>query len=81
VKEAIGAGADVLITDGLSAQDVARVVKLAKDLSSSVAVECAGTISLENVREYAEVGADFICISALTSSAPAKKVGFNIQPY
>jgi len=81
VKEAIGSGADGLILDGLSAGRVAELVKVARDLSSSVAIECSGAISVEEVRDYAEAGAGLIRIDALTQSAAAKKITFNIQPY
>ena len=81
VKAAIGAGADVLITDGLNASEVGKLVKLAKDLSSSVAIECVGAFLANGVRDYAEAGVDLIRVDALTQSAPPKNITFNIQPY
>jgi nicotinate-nucleotide pyrophosphorylase (carboxylating) len=81
VKGAVEAGADVLIIDGLNAGEVAPLVKLAKNLSPSVATQCSGVISLEQVREYAQAGVDLIRVDTLTDSAPAKKIAFNIQPY
>jgi len=81
VKGAIASGADVLIIDASSAGEVAQLAKVAKELSSVVAIEYAGTVSLDDVRAYAEAGADLIRIDALTSSAPSKKISFNVQPY
>ena len=81
VKEAVGCGADVMVVDGLSAGELSQLVKVARELSSSVAIEYSGTVSLETVRDYAEAGVDLIRIEALTSSAPAKKISFNVQPY
>src|SRR5262245_735539 len=62
VKEAIESGADALVIDGLNADDVSRLVKLAKDLSQGVVVECAGESNPDLVRAYAEAGADLIRI-------------------
>ena len=59
---------------------VAGLVTIARELSPTVAIECSGTISLENVRSYAEAGANVISVSALTNSAPAMNVSFVIQP-
>jgi nicotinate-nucleotide pyrophosphorylase (carboxylating) len=81
VKEAVGSGADLLIMDGLSAEETSQLVMVARELSASIAVECSGAISLEHVREYADAGADLICIDSLTNSAPVKRISFNIQPY
>lgn len=81
LKEAIAAGADVVALEGFPANTVSRLVRVAKDLSPSTALECSGAITLDNVREYATAGADLICIESLTSSAPAKPISFKVQPY
>ena len=80
LKEAIGAGADVVILEDFKPEDVARLVKAAKDLSEAATVECS-VITLENVREFAEAGASLLRIEALTSSAPARSISFKVQPY
>jgi nicotinate-nucleotide pyrophosphorylase (carboxylating) len=81
VKEAVASGADVLCIEGLSVDKIGHLVKLARKLSASIAIECSGAISLEHVREYAEAGADLIRIDSLTNFAPAKNISFNIQLY
>jgi len=81
LKDAIPAGADVVILDGFKADEIAQLVKVAKELSNTVGVECSGDITPENVREFAEAGADLIRIDALTNSAPARNISFNVQPY
>ena len=81
LQEAIGAGADVVILEDFNADDVARLVKVAKELSDSAIVECSGSITLENVRELAEAGASLIRLESLTSSAPARSISFKVQPY
>ena len=79
VKEAIASSADVLIIDSLDANDVSHLVKVAKDLSTAVVIECAGASTPEQARDYAVEGADLIRINP--NAAPAKKISFNIQPY
>jgi nicotinate-nucleotide pyrophosphorylase (carboxylating) len=81
LKEAIGAGADVVILEDFKPEDVARLVKVAKDLSDLATIECSGPITVENVREFAEAGANLIRVESLTSSAPARSISFKVQPY
>lgn len=81
LKDAIQAGADIVILENLLATDISRLVTVGKELSNSVAIECSGSITLENVRQFAEAGVDLIRIENLTNSAPAKNISFNVQPY
>jgi nicotinate-nucleotide pyrophosphorylase (carboxylating) len=81
VREAVGAGADVIVIEGLEAVEFGRLAGIARELSSSVAVECTGKITPENVRQYAEAGAQLIRIEALTSAAPAADISFKVQPF
>ena len=81
LKEAIEGGADIVILESFTPEEVARLVKVTRSLSDSVAVEYSGSISLDNVREFADAGADLIRIEALTNSAPAKNISFKVQPY
>lgn len=81
VKDAIANGADVIMFDGVSADELKRLATVAKELSALVMIEYSGTVTPENVREYAEAGAQLIRIEALTSSAPATKIAFNVQTF
>lgn len=81
LREAISNGADNLLLEGLAAEEVARFGTLARNLSSAVRIECSGNITLQNVRAYAEAGANTISVGALTNSARAMKVTFQIQPF
>ena len=81
LKEAITAGADVVVMRDLSSNDFARLAGIAKDLSSSITIESTGKITTANVREYATAGAQLIRLEALTSSAPAMNISFNVQPF
>ncbi len=81
VREAFGAGADVIVIEGLSAAEFGGLAGIARELSSSITIECAGKITPENVREYAEAGAQLIRVEALTSAAPAADISFKVQPF
>src|SRR6201988_4418226 len=81
VKDAIANGADVIMFDGPNADELKRLATVAKELSESVIIEYSGQVHPANVREYAEAGAQLIRIEALTSSAAATKIAFNVQPF
>jgi len=81
VREAVAAGADVIVIEALDVPEFGRLATLARGLSSSIAIECAGKITPENAREYAEAGAQLLCIEALTSAAPAADISFKLQPF
>jgi nicotinate-nucleotide pyrophosphorylase (carboxylating) len=81
VKEAVASGAEVIMFDGVSADELKRLGSIVKSLSESVAIECSGQITPANVREYAEAGAQLIRIDALTNAAPAMNITFRVQPF
>ena len=77
VDAALDAGADVILLDNLSLdetlQAVARVAGRAK-------TEVSGGVTLERMPELARTGATYVSIGALTHSAPAVDVSFEIEP-
>jgi nicotinate-nucleotide pyrophosphorylase (carboxylating) len=79
LREAIEKGADILLLDNLTPEETARMVELARGLSTLVALEASGGITLENVRAYAETGVNLISVGALTHSARAMDISFKIQ--
>jgi len=81
LTEALTSGAEVIVLDELKPDEVAQMVQVAKEVSSSIIIECSGGITLENVRQYAVAGADLIRVEALTDSAPAMNISFKIQPF
>ncbi|HSL54762.1 MAG TPA: hypothetical protein VK868_10230, partial [Pyrinomonadaceae bacterium] len=81
VREAIDAGADAVVIEELGAKEFARVAASARELSSAITIACAGKITPENVREYADAGAQLIRIEALTNAAPAANISFKVQPF
>ena len=80
VREAVESKAGVLGISGLSSDETATLIAKARELSADVAVEVSGRITLENVRAYAETGADLIRVEALTQSVRAMDISFQLQP-
>ncbi len=80
LREAISAGADILLLDNLSPEETRRMVDVARALAAGVLLESSGGITLENVRAYAEAGVDLISVGALTHSARAMDISFKLQP-
>ena len=67
--------------ESASADEVKRLSGVARELSQSVVIECSGKITPQNVREYAEAGAQLIRVEALTNAAPAMSISFRVQPF
>ena len=74
VQEAVEAGADVVMLDNMTLAQMAEAVKL---INKRADVEASGGITLENIRQVAATGVDFISSGALTHSAPV--VDFNMK--
>jgi nicotinate-nucleotide pyrophosphorylase (carboxylating) len=79
IREAIEAGADILLLDNLSPEETSAFVELAHSLNPKILLESSGGITLENVRSYAEAGVDFVSVGALTHSARAVDISFKIK--
>jgi nicotinate-nucleotide pyrophosphorylase (carboxylating) len=75
VRQALAAGADALLFDNMSPGDLRRAIELARGRALT---EASGGVTLENVREVADTGVDFISIGALTHSAPALDIALDI---
>jgi len=82
VREALKAGADILLLDNMKPEMIRQAVELVREKEPEerhTLTAAAGGITLENVRDYAEAGADLISISLLTQSAPAVEISFKIK--
>jgi nicotinate-nucleotide pyrophosphorylase (carboxylating) len=80
LRDAIEAGADVVVLEDLVIDEFRRLAGVARELSKSVVIEYTGKITPENVRGYAEAGAQLISVESLTS-APAMNITFRVQPF
>ena len=68
VKEALEAGAEVIMLDNMSPSQIQQAVAL---INKAASIEVSGGISLQTISDYALPGVDVISIGALTHSAPA----------
>ena len=78
VDAAVKAGADVLLLVGMSPGDVADAVEAVRAQAPKVLLEVAEHLSLDNVREYAETGGDYLSVGALTRSSVAVDLSMRI---
>ncbi|HEY1482337.1 MAG TPA: hypothetical protein VGF19_06435 [Candidatus Acidoferrum sp.] len=70
LREALESGADWVILWNLTPAEVRSFVSIARSIRFDCIVEVSGNIALQNAREYAQTGADFLAVAALTQSAP-----------
>ena len=71
VEEACRAGATRLLVDNQAPATLREWGTIARELRPGIEIEATGGITLENVRAYAEAGADFVSVGALTHSVYA----------
>jgi nicotinate-nucleotide pyrophosphorylase (carboxylating) len=79
VEEAIAAGADRILLDNMTAQQLVDAVAI-RDRVEGPELEASGGVDLSNVREVAETGVDFISIGAVTHSAPVLDFSLLVEP-
>ena len=77
VREAIAAGADLVLLDNMSTADLRAAVALAK--GAGARTEASGGLSLDRAHEVAATGVDFISVGALTHSAPVLDIGVDLR--
>jgi nicotinate-nucleotide pyrophosphorylase (carboxylating) len=79
LEQACAAGATRLLIDNQSPGTVRAWAGLARQRSAEIEIEATGGITLENVRAYAEAGADFISVGALTHSVRAADIALEVS--
>ncbi len=67
VREAIEAGADIIMLDNMSDEDMAEAVKI---IDGRASTECSGNVTKENIARLTKLGIDYVSSGALTHSAP-----------
>jgi nicotinate-nucleotide pyrophosphorylase (carboxylating) len=76
LDEALATGAKHLLLDNLSPAEAADWIRY---IAGRATVELSGGITLENIRAYAEAGPDFVSCGAITHSAPAVDISFQLE--
>jgi len=77
VDEALQAGAEIILLDNLSTPDIIEAVRRCRGVAKT---EISGGVTLSRMPELAATGADFVSVGALTHSAPAVDLSFEIEP-
>jgi len=77
VDEALARGADTILVDNMPTPAVREAVKRA---AGRAKIEISGGVTLDRIPELAATGADFVSVGALTHSAPAVDISFEIEP-
>ena len=80
LEEAVAHGAEAILLDNMSPEDVRRAVERCAKLERRVPLECSGGIRLDNVRAYAETGVDFISVGVVTHSPQAVDMSLRVTP-
>ena len=78
VKEAVEAGADIIMLDNMTPEMMKEAVEL---IAGRAQTECSGNITKENIAKILETGVDFVSSGALTHSAPILDISLkNLHP-
>jgi nicotinate-nucleotide pyrophosphorylase (carboxylating) len=77
VDAAVAAGADVILLDNLSMAEIREAIQ---KIGGRAQVEISGGVTLERIPELARTGASYVSIGALTHSAPAADLSFELEP-
>lgn len=76
VREAVAAGADIIMFDNRTPEEVREFSKI---VPSAIVTEASGGITIENLSEYGKTGVDYISLGLLTHSTGALDISFNIE--
>lgn len=78
VKEAAEAGADIIMLDNMSPEEMKEAIRI---INGRAETECSGNVTRENISQVTEVGVDYISSGALTHSAPILDISMkNLHP-
>ena len=80
LKLALDHGAEAVLLDNMSPEQIRQAVEFVAGLDRRVPLEASGGITLENVRAYAEAGVNFISVGALTHSVHAVDLSMRVAP-
>ncbi|MBQ6814425.1 MAG: carboxylating nicotinate-nucleotide diphosphorylase [Lachnospiraceae bacterium] len=78
LKEAVEAGADIIMLDNMDNDTMKQAVAL---VAGKAETECSGNVTKERLKEIAEIGVDYVSCGALTHSAPIMDISLkNLEP-
>lgn len=76
IKQALDSGADIIMLDNMSVEDMKKAVEL---INKRAIVEASGNITLETINNVASTGVDYISTSAITVKAGALDIGLDMR--
>ena len=78
LKEALDAGADIIMLDNMTPEMMKEAVALTKGKAET---ECSGNVTKENIQNIIDIGVDYVSSGALTHSAPILDLSLkNLKP-
>ena len=77
VEAALAAGADIILLDNVSLELIREAVRR---VAGRAKTEISGGVTLDRIGELAGTGADYVSVGALTHSAPAADISFELEP-
>ncbi len=80
LNQVLEVGAEAVLLDNMTPEQVRQCVDRVRSVGRSIPLEASGGITLENIRDYAETGVDFISVGALTHSVHAVDLSMRIMP-
>jgi len=81
LREAIEAGAEIVMLDNQTPDEAAKLVEMARNLNPNVMIEASGNMDLDRVRSYAEAGVDLVSVGRITHSARAMDISFKVSSH
>ena len=78
VKEALKAGADIIMLDNMTPEEI---IRCKKEIAGRAIIEVSGGVNKDNLEKYCQTGVDVISMGALTHSVPAKDLSLKIVEY
>ena len=87
IKDVVDAGVDIILFDNMEPSKIREAVDIVKEIEKNqdagtgkaILTEASGNITIENVEEYADAGVDRISVGAITHSARALDISFDIS--
>lgn len=79
VRQAIAAGADIIMLDNMGNEQMSEAVNIIKAADKSIKTEASGNMSIPRLIEVAATGVDFISVGALTHTVKGMDISMNIQ--
>jgi nicotinate-nucleotide pyrophosphorylase (carboxylating) len=79
VGEAVLAGADLVLLDNMSIDEIRSAVAIVRESGSTCRLEASGGLTLARAAEVAATGVDYLAVGALTHSAPVLDIGADLR--